>query len=359
MSLIANGFKYCKTPGNDNCDNTQIKYQILPVSDCPIKYTRYTISTNWADLRRKVMLDTIGNTPLVRLQKIVPATSADVWIKIEGVNPTGSYKDRMALAMVRGAEEQTTIDSSVSLLECTGGSTGTALAFISAIKGYRFTVISSDAYAREKLDSMRAFGATVLVEPSVGGVVTPDLWPRMLERATNLVAGGGYIYLNQFHNKHAPIGYETLGREIVEQIQKPVDAFCGAVGTAGMIMGAGSIIRQNNPHARIVALEPASSPVLSGGEPGSHSIDGTAAGFVPALFDRDLVTEVLPLEEQDARQMATRLAREEGIFAGTSTGLNVVAALKLAAEVGAGGTVVTVACDSGFKYLDGALYRTN
>ena len=227
------------------------------------------------------MLETIGNTPLVRLRKIVPPSSAEIWLKIEGLNPTGSYKDRMALAMVQGVEEDGQIDSTTSLLECTGGSTGSSLAFVCAVKGYKFTVISSDAYAREKLDSMRAFGATVLVEPSRGGVVTPDLWPRMINRAKGLVDGGGYIYLNQFNNKHAPVGYEMMGKEILEQIQKPIDAFCGAVGTAGMIMGVGSVIRAKYPSAQIVALEPDSSPVLSGGEPGSHSI---VSGQLKPLF---------------------------------------------------------------------------
>jgi cysteine synthase len=305
------------------------------------------------------MLTTIGNTPLVRLRKVVPSSSAEVWLKIEGVNPTGSYKDRMALAMVQGVEESGQFDPTISFLECTGGSTGSSLAFVCAVKGYKFTVISSDAYAREKLDSMRAFGATVLVEPSHGGVVTPDLWPRMIDRANGLVNQGGYIYLNQLNNIHAPIAYESMGREILEQILRPIDAFCGAVGTAGMIMGVGSVIRTKWPSAKIVALEPDSSPVLSGGKPGPHSIDGTAAGFVPPLFSRKVVTDVRALPEQEARAMAKRLACEEGVFAGTSTGLNVVAAIKLANEIGKGGIVVTAACDSGFKYLDGGLYRAN
>ncbi len=305
------------------------------------------------------MLETIGNTPLVRLRRIPSPNSADIWLKIEGVNPTGSYKDRMALAMVQGVEDGGEIESTKSFLECTGGSTGSSLAFVCAVKGYALTVISSDAYAREKLDSMRAFGATVLVEPSKGGVVTPDLWPRMISRAKELVDKGGYIYLDQFHNQHAPIGYEKMGKEILDQIGIPIDAVCGAVGTAGMIMGVGTVIRGRWPSAKIVALEPESSPVLSGGTPGSHTIDGTAAGFVPPLFSRDVVTDVIALPEQEARTMARRLAREEGIFAGTSTGLNVVAALQLAEEIGKGGTVVTAACDSGFKYLDGALYRAN
>lgn len=303
------------------------------------------------------MLSAIGNTPLVRLQRVTPPGAAEIWVKLEGTNPTGSYKDRMALAMVEAVEESGAFEPGMSLLECTGGSTGSSLAFICAVKGHPFTVISSDAYAREKLDSMRAFGATLLVEPSIGGKVTPDLWPRMLERARAMAAGDGYLYLDQFSNPHAPTGYRSMGEEIVRQLGKPVDALCGAVGTAGMITGVGRVIRDAWPESRIVALEPDSSPVLSGGEPGAHGVDGTAAGFVPQNFDRELVTDVMALPEAEARAMARRLAREEGIFAGTSTGMNVLAALRLAEQIGAGGTVVTAACDTGFKYLDGPLFR--
>lgn len=303
------------------------------------------------------MLKAIGNTPLVKLKRLPSANSADIWIKIEGGNPTGSYKDRMALAMVEGIERRGELNPGMKLLECTGGSTGSSLAFVCAVKGIDFTVISSDAYAQEKLDSMRAFGAELLVEPSVNGKVTPDLWPRMIARAEALVKQGDHIYLNQFHNEDAPVGYETMGRELVKQLDGPIDVLCGAVGTAGMIMGVGSIVRDAYPKARVVALEPDTSPVLSGGEPGAHGIDGTAAGFVPPLFSRETVTDVLALPETKAREMALRLACEEGVFAGTSTGLNVLAALKLAKEVGVGGTIVTVACDTGFKYLNSNLYR--
>ena len=303
------------------------------------------------------MLETIGNTPLVRLSRLWSPDVAEVWIKLEGGNPTGSYKDRMALAMVEAAERRGELQNGAALLECTGGSTGSSIAFVAAVKGYPFTVISSDAYAREKLDSMRALGAEVLVEPSVGGVVTPDLWPRMMARAKRLVDGGGYVYLNQFHNGDAHAGYRRLGEELVQQLGSPIDAVCGAVGTGGMIMGAGTVVREAFPDVRVVALEPDSSAVLSGGEAGPHSIDGTAAGFVPPLFDFEVVPEVMALPERDARVMSRRLAREEGIFAGTSTGLNVLGALRLAQEVGPGGRVVTVACDTGFKYLNGPLYR--
>ena len=303
------------------------------------------------------MLGAIGNTPLVRLRRMPVPGSAEIWVKLEGGNPTGSYKDRMALAMVEAVEKSTEITQDVSFLECTGGSTGSSLAFVCAVKGYRFTVISSDAYAREKLDSMRAFGATVLVEPSRGGMVTPDLWPRMMERARKLVEGGGYIYLDQFGNPNAPTGYRVMGEEILRHLNKRIDALCGAVGTAGMITGVGAVVRSAWPEVRIVALEPDTSPVLSGGDAGPHGIDGTAAGFVPPNYDSDLVTEAWALPEAEAREMARRLAREEGIFAGTSTGLNVLAALRLAREIGSEGVVVTTACDSGFKYLDGPLFR--
>lgn len=303
------------------------------------------------------MLEAIGNTPLVRLERTPSPGSADVWVKLEGTNPTGSYKDRMALAMVEAVEEGGELSDGVSLLECTGGSTGSSLAFVCAVKGHKFTVISSDAYAREKLDSMRAFGATVLVEPSIGGEVTPDLWPRMMDRARTLVDGGGYLYVDQFNNRHALAGYRLMAQEILRQVGKPIDALCATVGTAGMITGVGSVVREAWPDARIVALEPDTSPVLSGGEAGSHGVDGAAAGFVPPLFNREIVTEVMALPEAEGREMARRLAREEGIFAGTSTGMNVLAALQLAEQVGAGGTVVTMACDTGFKYLDGPLFR--
>ena len=303
------------------------------------------------------MLSAIGNTPLIKLERIVPQGSADIWVKIESGNPTGSYKDRMALAMVEAIEKRADFNPETMLLECTGGSTGSSLAFICAVKGYRFTVISSDAYAKEKLDSMRAYGANLIIEPSVGNVVTPDLWPRMLERAKDLVERKGYIHINQFYNRDSLKGYAAMGQEIVEQINQPIDAFCGAVGTAGMIVGAGGVIKSTWPNAKIIALEPDTSPVLSGGKPGAHGIDGTGAGFIPPLFDKDIVSNVLALPEAEARGMCRLLAKEEGIFAGTSSGLNVVAALRLAKEIGRGGTVVTVVCDTGFKYLEGTLYQ--
>ncbi len=203
---------------------------------------------------------------------------------------------------------------------------------------------------------MRAFGAEVIIEPSIGGQVTPDLWPRMRQRAADFVLAGDHYWLDQFNNSYASIGYRAMGTELITQLPD-IDAFCGMVGTAGMIVGVGAVLRDANPDTRIVALEPDTSPVLSGGKAGSHRVDGTAAGFVPPQFDRTIVTDVMALSEKEGRQMARRLAREEGIFAGTSTGLNVLAALRLASELGSGQVVATVACDTGFKYLNGDLYQ--
>ncbi len=244
----------------------------------------------------------------------------------------------------------------MTVLECTGGSTGSSLAFVCAFKGYRFRVISSDAYAREKLDTMRAFGAELLIEPSRNGLITPDLWPRMMARAESLRNHSDVYYTNQFHNRDALVGYEQLGRELLEA--RP-DAFCAAVGTAGLLMGAGAVLSQAHPGLHLCALEPESSAVLSGHPAGPHTVDGTAAGFLPPLYDPARVQQVMAIPEEEARQTVRALAREEGIFAGTSTGLNLTAALRLARQLGPGKTVVTVACDTGLKYLAGNLFQAS
>ena len=303
------------------------------------------------------VLDAIGSTPLVELDRLAAAGAARLYLKLEYYNPTGSYKDRMALAMIEAAEARGELRPGMTVLECTGGSTGSSLAFVCAAKGYHFTVLSSDAYAHEKLATMRAFGAELLVEPSRGGAVTPDLWPRMLARADVLRQDPNVYYTNQFHNRDAQAGYAGIGNEIAVALPR-VDAFCGMVGTAGMLMGVGEVLRRRDLDVRIVALEPSTSAVLSGGAPGAHRIDGTAAGFVPPQFDRTVAREVRALDESRGREMARRLAREARIFAGTSTGMNVAAALDLARELGPGKVVVTVACDTGLKYLSGDLFAS-
>jgi len=301
-------------------------------------------------------LDAIGNTPIVQLRKIVPAGSADVIVKLEYFNPTGSYKDRMALAMIEEAETRGELRPGMTVVEYTGGSTGSSLAFVCAVKGYRFAVVSSDAFATEKLKTMKAFGADLFIVPSVGGKTTADLIPRMMAKAASLAESEDCYFTNQIHNADIIVGYRKIGRELVRQVDHPIDAFCGGVGTAGMLMGVARELRQANPAARIVALEPATTAVLSGGEAGAHDVEGIGIGFVPPLLDGKLYDEARGIDEQEARRTAGRLARQEGIFAGTSSGLNVVGALQLAAELGPGKTVATVACDTGLKYLAGDLY---
>ncbi len=296
----------------------------------------------------------MGQTPLVKLQRMPCSQSGEVYLKLESFNPTHSYKDRMAAAIIEAAEERGEITPEKIVLECTGGSTGPALAFVCAVKGYRFRVISSDAYSAHKLEHMRALGAEVVLEPSKGGKVTDDLWPRMLRLAQSYLAQGGFFWVDQFHNLDALTGYHEMGREILEQLERPIDAFCGAVGTAGMLMGVGEVLKKRRGETLIAAIEPANAPFLTGGAVQGHNIDGIAAGFVPPLFQRSKVDRVTAIHEEEARRTARELALKEGVFAGTSSGMNVAAALRLARELGPGSVVVTVACDSGVKYLQQA-----
>lgn len=302
------------------------------------------------------MLQAIGNTPLVRLNRVVPPDSADVFVKLEYYNPTGSYKDRMALAMIEEAEKRGDLRPGMAVVEYTGGSTGSALAFVCAIKGYRFRVVSSDAFAQEKLQTMKVFGAELHLVPSEGGRVTPNLIPRMMARAHALAAAEPSYYTNQIHNADSIKGYEQIGHELVAQIGGPIHAFCASVGSAAMLIGVAHILRPRNPVPKIVALEPASSPIISQGNTGPHHVEGIGIGFYPPLLDKAYCDKARGVDETQARHMAWRLAREEGIFTGTSSGMNVVGALELARELGPGHTVVTVAVDTGLKYLAGDLY---
>src|ERR1051326_1043161 len=302
------------------------------------------------------MLEAIGNTPLVRLSRIVPKGAADVWVKLEYYNPTGSYKDRMALAMVERAEQRGVLKPGMTVVEYTGGSTGISLAFVCAVKGYRCRIVCNDAVAPEKLRSMQVFGAELEVLKSDGGKLTADLVPRMMARAKEIAAEGPSYATDQFRNPDMLAGYEPLGEELLEQVDGPIHTFCGAVGTSGMLMGTARALRRGAPKVQVVGFEPSTSAVLSGGAAGKHGVEGVAPGFVPPQFDRSLVTRTMGVDETQGRRMAWELSRREGIFAGTSTGLNVAGAIQLAREIGAGHTVVTVAVDSGFKYLAGDLY---
>ena len=301
------------------------------------------------------VLDAIGQTPVVRLKRLPPTGSADVFVKLEFFNPTGSYKDRMALAMIEGAEARGALRPGMRVVEYTGGSTGSSLAMVCAIKGYPFVPLSSDAFAREKIQTMEAFGAEVEMVPSDGGKVTPALFDRFKERIETMRNEPGTFWTDQFHNDDALNGYRQIGVELLEQVGS-VDAFCGATGTAGMLVGVSRALKAGGSHARIVALEPTGSPVLTGGRGGAHHVEGTAPGFIPPHLTRADYDEARAIDEGEARAMALRLAREEGIFAGTSTGLNVVAALQLARELGPGHHVATVAVDTGLKYLAGDLF---
>lgn len=304
------------------------------------------------------VLETIGNTPLVKLESGIPETSADVYVKLEYFSPSGSYKDRMALAMVEGAEKRGDLRPGMTVVEYTGGSTGSSLAMVCAIKGYRFQVVSSDAFSQEKLDTMAAFGAELHLVPSEGGAVTPDLVPRMIERAVELADEPDTCFTDQLHNPDARQGYRLIGEELLEQLGGRLDAFCAGVGTAGMLMGVAAVIRGQNPEARIYALEPASSAVISGSSSGAHRVEGIGIGFRPPLLEEHLFDEIRTVEEGRARATARRIARSEGIFAGTSTGLNLAAAMDIARELGPGKAVATVAVDTGLKYLTGGLFNS-
>ena len=301
-------------------------------------------------------MDAIGNTPIVQLQKIVPKGSADILVKLEYFNPTGSYKDRMALAMIEEAEKRGDLQPGMTVVEYTGGSTGSLLAFVCAVKGYRFKVVSSNAFAIEKLQTMKAFGAELFIVQSESAKTTPDLIPRMMERAKSLAGPEDCYYTNQIHNSDIIVGYRNIGKELLLQVDRPIDAFCGSVGTAGILMGVSQELRHAYPNVKIVALEPATTAVISGGKAGSHDVEGIGIGFVPPLLDKKLYDQARGIDEKEARQTARLLAKEEGIFAGTLTGLNVVGALQLAKKLGQGKTIVTLAVDTGLKYLASDLY---
>jgi len=302
-------------------------------------------------------LEAIGNTPIVKLNKVVPDHAADVWVKLEGGNPTGSYKDRMALAIIEGAEIRGDLKPGMTVVEYTGGSTGSGLAFVCAVKGYKFHVVSSDAFAKEKLDTMRAFGAKLEVIHSPSGKINSNLINQMVDRAKELAMKDDYFFSDQLNNADIIKGFEKMGREILEQIDGSIDAFTCSVGTAGAFMGVSNILLDSDKDTKIVALEPASAPYYSKNQfDGDHHVEGIGLGFELPLLDKNNYHEARGIEESEAREMAKLLASEEGIFGGTSSGLNVVGAIQLAEELGKGKTVVTIAVDTGLKYLTGNLF---
>jgi cysteine synthase A len=303
------------------------------------------------------ILDAIGNTSMVRLRKVVPPGCATILAKLEWENPTGSVKDRMAHAVVARAEADGRLAPGDTIVEYTGGSTGASLALVCAAKGYRLRIVSSDAFSPAKLDQMAALGAELTLVPSEGGRTTKKLILDMIDAARVLNAEPHTYWTDQLNNHDTIAGYYPLGEEIWAETGGAVDAFVHCVGTAASLRGVATVLRRHKPGVRMVAVEPAESSVLLGGHAGPHKIEGVGIGYTPPLWVPDLADEILPVATDDAKEMARRLAREEALFAGTSSGANVIAAIRVGQRLGSAGTVVTLMADSGLKYLDTDVFR--
>ncbi len=302
------------------------------------------------------VLDAIGRTRLLPLRHLVPEGSARILLKLEYENPTGSMKDRMALAMIEAAEADGRLRPGGSVVEYTGGSTGVSLALVCAAKGIPLQIVTSDAFSREKRDHMAALGASLRLVPSPTGGTTKALTLEMIETARKLASAPGSYWTDQLNNRDPLASYEEMGEEIWEQTQGRLTAFVQSVGTGGSLRGISTRLRAHDEKVLIVAVEPGESAVLSGGPSGSHKIEGIGAGFVVPLWSETLADEIQTVSTEEAMATARRLARQEGIFAGTSTGGNVAVALRVAERLGPDHTVVTIACDSGMKYLSTELY---
>jgi len=297
------------------------------------------------------ILDCIGNTSLLTLRNIVPENGARILLKLENENPTGSMKDRMALAMIEAAEADGRLVEDGSVVEYTGGSTGVSLSLVCAVKGYPLHIVSSDAFAREKLEHMKILGARLQIVRSESGRMTEKLTRDMIEAARVIAETTRGFWTDQLNNRDQLAAYHGMAAEIWRQTDGRIDGFVQSVGTAASLRGTGEALRRHDERIRIVAVEPAESPVLSGGKTGAHKIDGIGAGFVVPLWQAGIADRIERVSTEEAVAMTLRLAREEGIFAGTSTGANVIAALRLAEGLGRGATVVTIMCDTGMKYL--------
>ena len=300
----------------------------------------------------------IGQTPLVRLQRLAPPNGVEIWVKWEGANPTGSMKDRMALSMVLGAERRGLLKPGGRVVDYTGGSTGSSLAMVCAARGYRAHFVSSDAFSEEKLQTMRAFGAQLEVVPSEGGKVTPGLITRCLARVRELAVEQDTFWTDQFNNPDNRAGYNAMAEETLAALDGRLDEYVMMVGTAGSFSGNAEVFKARVPGVRCVAGEPVTTAVLSGHAPsGGHRIEGTGVGFIPSIYRADLADAAMTVSDEDAFATARRLAREEGLFGGISSGANVWMALERAKTLPPGARIVTTVCDSGLKYLRGDLYR--
>lgn len=302
-------------------------------------------------LRADSVLELIGATPLVRLHRVVPPGAAAVWAKLERGNPGGSIKDRIGLAMIEAAERDGTLRPGGTIVEPTSGNTGVGLAVVAAVKGYRLILIMPESMSTERRNLLAAYGAEVILTPGDEGMT------GSVERACQLVADNpGYFMPQQFENPANPeVHRRTTAQEILAQVDGPIDAFVAGVGTGGTLTGVGEVLKERYPDILVVAVEPEGSPVLSGGSPGPHRIQGIGAGFVPAVLNRDIVDEVGRVAFEAAAAMARRLARQEGLLVGISSGAATCVAAEIAARLGRGKTVVTVLPDTGERYLSAGL----
>jgi cysteine synthase A len=302
------------------------------------------------------VLGLIGGTPLVELRRLPPPGCARLLVKLESANPTGSMKDRMALAMIEAGERDGRLKPGQRVVEYTGGSTGVSLALVCAARGYPLSIVTSDAFSAEKRNHMAALGAALTVIPSRGGGMDAALTRAMIGAAGRIAAETGAFWTDELNNADQLAAYHGMAQEIWDQTEGRIDAFVQATGTAASVRGVAEGLRRRKPDMRIAAVEPAESAVLSGGKSGVHKIEGVGAGFVVPLWRRDIADEIALVSTEAAMDMARALARTEALFAGTSTGANLVAAIDLGKRLGAGATVVTVLCDSGLKYLSTKLY---
>ena len=302
------------------------------------------------------ILDRIGKTPMVELARIAPQGCARILMKIESENPTGSMKDRMALAMIEAAERDGRLKPGGQVVEYTGGSTGVSLAMICAVKGYPISIVTSDAFSKEKRSHMAAFGAELTIVKSKDGGMDAALTRAMIEEARKITEATGAYWTDQLKNADQLIAYHRMGNEIWAQTGGRIDAFVQSTGTAASARGNAEALKDHDAAIMTVAVEPSESAVLSGGPSGVHKIEGVGAGFVVPLWEPTVIDRIVTVSTDLAMQTARDLARVEGIFAGTSTGGNLAAAIAVGRELGPDATVVTVMCDSGVKYLSTALY---
>ena len=303
------------------------------------------------------VLAAIGNTPLVELKRLAPAGSARIVVKLESANPTGSMKDRVARAMIERAAADGRLRPRDTVVEYTAGTTGISLALVCAALGFKAHFVFSSAFSPDKRNTMLAYGAEITDVEAQGGQITEGLIKALIAKADEISRLPRHWYCDQLNNRDGEAGYHSLGEELWQQSGGRVDAFVQAVGTAHSIHGSAHALRLHNPRLEVIAVEPAESAVLSGHPPGAHKIDGIGIGFVPPLWRRAEVDEILTVPTAEAKAMARRLAREEGVFAGTSTGANLVAALAVAKRLGPKATVATIAVDSGLRYLSTDVFR--